>query len=54
MEEHYLGHTIKYWIELNKRTKELNLENLLEEVVKLRGQLEFTKDRLAQITSILK
>jgi len=54
MEEHYLGHTMKYWLELNNLTKELKLEDLLEEVVKLRGQLDFVKDRLAQIEVIIK
>jgi len=43
MNETYLGHSAEYWLELNKRPKELNIETLLQEIADLKGKLEFTK-----------
>lgn len=52
--DNFLGHPISYWIELNKRVKEIKAEDLLEEVVTLKGKLAFVEDRLEQINTILK
>jgi len=54
MHDTYLGHTAEYWLELNNRVKELGLEELLQENVTLRGQLEFIKSRLEQIDKVIK
>jgi len=45
----YLGHTTEYWLELNKRAEEL-----IQEIVRLKGQIAFIKDRFSQITEIIK
>jgi hypothetical protein len=49
----FLGHPIEYWIELNKRPKELKVEELLREIVVLKGQLQFTKEKLDYINKVL-
>lgn len=51
--ETYLGHTAKYWLELEKRAEELGVINYLEEIAELRGKLSFVEDRLAQIKKVL-
>jgi hypothetical protein len=54
MEDKFLGHTVQYWLELNKRPKEIKAEELIEEIVELKGQLSFVQSRLEQISQILK
>ena len=52
-----LGHPASYWIELDRRMKlEKGLEasELLEEVVKLRGQLDFVRKRVNEVYKLLK
>jgi len=53
MENTHLGHTNEYWLELNKTARTLDVEKLLEEVVELRGQLDFVKNRLKQIGCVI-
>ncbi len=54
METTFLGHTAEYWLELNRRPKELRLEDLLQEIVILKGQLEFVKSRIKDINIIIR
>lgn len=49
----YLGHNIKYWLELEKRATELDVVDFIEEIVELRGQLSLIKDRVEQINKVL-
>jgi len=54
MHDTYLGHTAEYWLELDKKARELNADKLLQENVTLRGQLAFIEDRITQINLALK
>lgn len=49
----FLGHSIQYWIDLNKKPKELKVENLLQEIVDLKGKLSFIELRLEEIKIII-
>ncbi len=54
--ELYLGHTIEYWLELEKRAKEIggtNMTDLIQEIATLKGKLSFTEDRIRQISEVL-
>lgn len=53
MQDLFLGHTTSYWLELNKRPKELNVTDLIKEIVELKGKLAFITSRLQEITTAL-
>jgi len=56
-EQLLLGHSINYWLELDRRMKEspdfLDKERLLNEVVTLYGKLEAIRQRITEAASIL-
>jgi hypothetical protein len=49
----FLGHDIKYWIELENRAKELEVTDFIEEIVQLRGKLSFIQKRTNEIFLML-
>jgi hypothetical protein len=49
----FLGHDIKYWIELENRAKQLEVTDFIEEIVELRGQLSFIQKRTNEIFRML-
>lgn len=56
MIELFLGHPISYWLELQRRmaTPEgPRVEELLEEVVLLRGKLNFAINRVKELNLVL-
>lgn len=53
----FLGHTAQYWLELQTRFDdqgELGAARLLEEIVRLRGDLDFLKSRIREMASVVK
>lgn len=53
METEFLGHNIKYWVELQKRADELGVTDYLQEIANLRGKLEFCESRVSQMVEVL-
>ena len=49
----FLGHTVAYWVELEKRAKKLRLDKLLQENVELRGKLNFCENRITEMEEVL-
>ena len=50
----FLGHTIQYWIELQKKARQLNVVKLLEEIAELRGKVSFYESRLDEMDDFRK
>lgn len=50
----FLGHTIKYWLELEKKARQLNAVKLLEEIAELRGKVSFYESRLDEMDKFRK
>lgn len=48
----FLGHTVAYWMDLNKRPRELAVEDLIEEIVKLRGKISFYESRISDMNCV--
>lgn len=49
----YLGHTQQYWLELQARADTLDATRLIEEIVRLRGKLNFVESRVQEMRRIL-
>jgi len=49
--ETFLGHTIPYWLELEKKAKQLNVVKLIQEIAKLRGKVSFYESRLEEMNT---
>ncbi len=45
----FLGHEIKYWIELDSHAQELHVDKLIEEIAILRAKVSFYEDRIDQL-----
>lgn len=54
MEQLYLGHTTKYWLELQQKALELDVVDYIQEIADLRGKLSLIQDRLNDINQVLK
>lgn len=54
MEGLYLGHDARYWVELQKRAEEFNFTELIEEIAKLRGKVDFYESRIIQMNEARK
>lgn len=54
METFFLGHDTKYWVELQKIAKELDVIELnwLDETSKLRGKISFYESRIKQMNEL--
>lgn len=52
--ETYLGHTVKYWLELERRAEKLDVTDWIEEVAGLRAKVSFYESRLDQIDTFRK
>lgn len=52
--ETYLGHDAKYWLELEKKARELNVVDFIEEIVSLRGKVNFYESRIEQLANFMK
>lgn len=50
----FLGKTISYWVELNKRVEELNVEDLIKELAELHSKVSFYEHKLDQINDFRK
>lgn len=48
----FLGHDIAFWIELKTRVEENNLTASLEEIVMLRGKINFYESRIKQMAKL--
>lgn len=48
----FLGHDIKYWIELEKRAEELAVTDFIKEIADLRGKVSFYEDRIIQMVEL--
>ena len=55
-EAQFLGHPPKYWLELERRFKAenggLRANDLLEEVIELRGRIAFYESRIDEMVKI--
>jgi hypothetical protein len=51
--EIYLGHTAEYWSELQKKVDQLNCEDLIEEIVELRGKVSFYESRIKECNNLI-
>jgi len=49
-----LGHSFEYWMTLQQRAEELKVVDLIEEIAKLRGKLQFYESRIEQMESLRK
>ena len=51
-----LGHTFRYWTELDERFRVAvpNGPDMLEEIVTLRGKLAFYESRIADMAAVMK
>lgn len=54
MEELYLGHDVKYWLELEKRVLTLGVMNYLEEIAILRAKVSFYESRIKEMDEFSK
>lgn len=55
MIEHFLGHTAEYWIMLEKAAndRDPNVNELLVEVLQLRGKISFYEARIKQMADVM-
>jgi len=49
--ETFLGHKIEYWLELQRKAKELGVVHYLEEIATLRGKVSFYESRIDELNS---
>ena len=42
----FLGHDPKYWLELEKYAKKLDITDFIEEIATLRGKISFYESRI--------
>ncbi len=52
--ERFLGHDISYWIELNKRAKELDATKLLEDIAILSAKVTYYEMKFNEIEEFRK
>ena len=45
----FLGHTVKYWLELEKKARKLDVVKLIEEIAELRGKVSFYESRIDEM-----
>lgn len=45
----FLGHTIEYWIELDKKAEDLGVVNWLAEIAELRGKVSYYESRIEEM-----
>lgn len=51
----FLGQTLQFWVELRMLADEKKLDaNLLEEVIELRGKINFYESRIKQMSELIK
>jgi hypothetical protein len=50
----FMGYPVDYWLELHKHAKEMKTVDLIEEIAKLRGKLNFYESRIKQMEDIRK
>jgi hypothetical protein len=48
----YLGHDIKYWLELQKKAEELKVVDFIQEIADLRGKISFYESRIKQMNDL--
>jgi hypothetical protein len=48
----FLGHTMEYWLELQKKAEELAVTDYIEEIAKLRGKVSFYESRIQQMVEM--
>lgn len=54
MEVEFLGHTAKYWLELQRRVdEEINAPRLLEEIVELRSKISLYESRIEEMYMVM-
>jgi len=44
-----LGHSLEYWIELEKQAKSLDYDKLIEEIARLRAKVSFYESRIEEM-----
>lgn len=49
----YLGHEMSFWIELKRRAEENNMTANLDEIVELRGKLNFYESRIKEMAKFV-
>ena len=45
----FLGHTVKYWLELQQQVDTLNLKDMIREIAELRSKVSFYESRIKQM-----
>lgn len=51
--DRFLGHEIKYWLELQKMAEEINATDFIQEIVELKGKISFYESRIEQMSHLL-
>lgn len=51
-ESKFYGKPISYWIELDRKARELNVENLIDEIAELRAKVSFYESRIEEMNMI--
>lgn len=49
MENQYMGHSVNYWIELQKKAEKLDAVKWLEEIAELRAKVSFYESRIQEM-----
>lgn len=52
--DEFMGKPIKYWVELDKKAKELNLESILTDNAALRSKVSFYEDKIREMEQFRK
>lgn len=49
----FLGHSVKYWLELERKAETLNVINWLEEIAELGSKVNFYESRIKQMNEFM-
>lgn len=53
MEDTFLGHTPQYWLELERKARELDAVDYIDEIATLRGKVSFYEDRITKMHNFM-
>lgn len=49
----FLGHSISYWTELEKRAERLKVTDYIQEIADLKGKVSFYESRIRQMAELI-
>lgn len=51
--DEFLGHPIKYWVELERKQLQSGTSDLIQEIADLRGKVSFYESRIKQMKEFM-